>query len=223
MRLDITLMHGLGLEAAFDDYVGFLEAGFNIALLVFEGAGDIGGLAFEFDVIVQDGRAGLHRILDVDRVGQDLVLDFDQLQRLGRDDLGGRGDGSHRMTVEQRLVARHDVAAHPADVLDAQHHRSLVDRKIDDVLGGHDGFDAREGFGLRGIDLLDAGMGVRAAQHLAPDHAGHGGIGGVGRPTRNLVCTIRPGGALADPLVVGIVVGHGLFLFGRVNGLHSRA
>ena len=49
----------------------------------------------------------------------------------------------------------------------------------------------------------DAGVRMRAAQHLAPDHAGHGGVGGEGRAARDLVGAVGANGALADPLVVG--------------------
>src|SRR5260370_24547121 len=51
-------------------------------------------------------------------------------------------------------------------------------------------------------------MGMRATQHLAPDHAGHVGVGGVGGAACDLVGAIRAGSALADPLVVRIVDGH---------------
>src|SRR5258706_4199903 len=44
---------------------------------------------------------------------------------------------------------------------------------------------------------------MRAAQNLAPDHAGHRGIGGEGRASRDLVGAVGANGALADPLVVG--------------------
>src|SRR4029077_15125368 len=87
--------------------------------------------------------------------------------------------------------------------LDAQHHSALLDREIDDVAGGNDGLHARQLFRLRGIDAPDARMRMRAAQDLAPDHAGHVGVGGKGRAARDLVDAVGTNGALADPLVVG--------------------
>ena len=209
VRLDVALVHGRCLELALDDHVGVLETRFDVTLLVLEGAGDVRGLALELDVVVKDGRVRLHRVLDVDRPGQHLVVDLDQLQGLGGDRLGGGRDGGHRMAVEQRLVARHDIAAHPAHVLDAQHHRPLVDREIDDVLGRHHRHDAWQLLGLGRVDRPDAGVRVRAAQHLAPDHAGHGRVGGIGSPPCHLVGAVGARGALADPLVVGVLGGHG--------------
>ena len=66
VRLDIALMHGLGLEAALDDDLGRGEAGFDVAQLVLELAGDVGCRrrtrlgADAAHVLVQDGRARLH-------------------------------------------------------------------------------------------------------------------------------------------------------------------
>ena len=59
MRLDVALVHGLGLEAAFDHHLGLGEAGLDVAQLDLELAGDVGGLAVEADVVVQDRGAGL--------------------------------------------------------------------------------------------------------------------------------------------------------------------
>src|SRR3546814_6239063 len=70
-----------GPEAALDDDIRLGEAGFDIAELVFEGAGDVGGLALEPGEIVQDRRAGLDRLFDVDDPGQHLVVDLDQIGR----------------------------------------------------------------------------------------------------------------------------------------------
>ena len=202
MRLDIALMHRAGGEAALDDDLGLGEAFRDVALLDLEPAGDVGRLALELDEVVQDRRVGLHRVVDLDRPRQHLVVDLDQLAGLGRDRLGGGGDGRDRMAGEQRLLARHHVAAHPAHVLDAEHHR-LVDREVDDVARGDHRLHAGQRLRLRGVDRLDARMRMRAAQDLAPDHAGHGGVGGKGRASGDLVDAVGTNGALADPLVVG--------------------
>ena len=151
VRLDVALVDGLGAEAALDDHVGLGEACVDVTQLVLEGSGDVGGLALELDEVVQDRRAGLHRLLDVDHEGQHLVFDLDQLAGFRRDLLGGGGDGGDRMAGKQRLLAGHDVAGHPAHVLDAQHHR-LVEREVHDVLGGDDRLHAGIGFGLFGVD-----------------------------------------------------------------------
>ena len=53
-----------------------------------------------------------------------------------------------------------------------------------------------------GVDRLDARMRMRAAQHLAPDHAGHVDVGGEARAAGHLVDAVGTDGARADPLVV---------------------
>src|SRR5213079_2052585 len=65
-----------------------------------------------------------------------LEIDLDQLAGFRCDRFRGRGDGCYGVAGEQRLVARHHVAAHPAHVLDAQHDSTLLDGEIDDVLCG---------------------------------------------------------------------------------------
>src|SRR3546814_20249044 len=84
--------------AALDDDIRLGEAGFDIAELVFEGAGDVGGLALEPGEIVQDRRAGLDRLFDVDDPGQHLVVDLDQLE-------GARGDAFRRRRPPRARLA----------------------------------------------------------------------------------------------------------------------
>ena len=134
MRLDIALVHRARGEAPLDDDVSLLEAFRDVALLVLDPACDVGRLAFELVELVQDRCVGLDRVLDLDRPRQHLVIDLDQLAGFGGDRFGGRGDGRYGVAGEQRLFARHHVAAHPAHVLDAEHDSALLDREIDDVL-----------------------------------------------------------------------------------------
>ncbi len=94
-------------------------------------------------------RVGLDRVVDLDRPRQHLVIDLDQLAGFGGDRFRGRGHGGDGVAGEQRLLARHHVAAHPAHVLDAEHDRALLDREIDDVLRGDDGLHAGQLFRLR--------------------------------------------------------------------------
>ena len=56
---------------------------------------------------------------------------------------GGGGNGGHRMSVKQRLLTRHYVAAHPAHVLNAKWD-GRIHRKIDDVGCGYHRFYARQ-------------------------------------------------------------------------------
>ncbi len=202
MRLDIALVHRTGGEAALDHDFGFGKTLRDVALLDFEPAGDVGRLAFELVELVQDRRVRLERVVDLDRPRQHFVIDLDQLAGLRRDRFRGGGHGGDGVAGEQRLFARHHVAAHPAHVLDAEHDR-FVEREIDDVARGDHRLDAGQRFRLRGVDRLDARVRMRAAQHLAPDHAGHIGVGGKRRAARDLVDAVRANGALADPLVVG--------------------
>ena len=153
---------------------------------------------------MQDRRIGLDRVFRVNHPGQNLIFHFDQLQRLSRHLFRNRGNGGNRVAMEQRLFARHDVAAHPAHILNAEHH-GFVEREIHHILMRHHGLYAGMRFRLRGIDGNDARMRMRAAQHLAPDHARHIGIGGIGSAARHLFRTIRTDRAFADPFVGHIV------------------
>ena len=114
LRLDIALMHRLGVERLLDDDVGFREPLRRIADRQFVALDDVGRLfrvrplhALGTQVIVQDRRAGLHRLDRVDDVRQHLVFDLDQFQRLLGDRLAGRGDGRDRMAFPIDLLARH--------------------------------------------------------------------------------------------------------------------
>ena len=147
MRLDIALMHRPGVEASLDDHVGLFEAGLDIAQLVLKRAGNIRRFAFELDEVVQNRGARLDCILDLDHPGQHFVIDFDQLAGLPSDLAGSGCDRRDRMAVEQGFLARHDVAAHPAHVLNAERHRR-ADGEIDNVLGRDNGFYTRQRLGL---------------------------------------------------------------------------
>ena len=115
------------------------KPGLDVAQLVLELAGDVGcrrrpGLSPTLaHVLMQDGRARLDGLVDVDDPGQDLVVDLDQLDGLGGDLGRGGGNGRHGVAGIERPVARHDVAADEAQVLDAEDHR-LVPREIHEVL-----------------------------------------------------------------------------------------
>jgi hypothetical protein len=176
MRLDVALVHRLGLEAALDDDFGRSEPGLDVAQRVLKLAGDIGGGgrtrlgADVAHVLVQNGRARLHGLVDVDHPGQDLVVDLDQLERLGGDPARRCRDRCHGMARVEYLIARHDIAAVEAQVLDAEDRR-LVPRELHEVAAGHDGFDAGQRGRLLEVDRLDTGMRMGAAQDLAHQHA----------------------------------------------------
>ena len=86
--LDITLVHGAGVELAFDDEVRSSERGFHVSLLVHEPVGDIAvlvGFLTELrrcHVFVEQIGVVLHRIQHVGAGLQDLVVNLDQTGRL---------------------------------------------------------------------------------------------------------------------------------------------
>ena len=88
MRLDVALVHGLGVEGALDHEIGLGEARRDVADRELDPLGDVGGLvrrrldACGEQVLVQQRRVVRHRLDDVDHVRQRLVLDLDQLERL---------------------------------------------------------------------------------------------------------------------------------------------
>src|SRR5262249_59392541 len=84
-----------------------------------------------------------------------------------------------------------------------EHDRALLDREVDDVLGGDNRLHTGQRFRFGRADRLDARMRMRAAQNLAPDLAWHGGVGGELRAAGDFVHAVGADGALADPLVVG--------------------
>ena len=158
-------------------------------------------------VLVENRRARLHRLVDVDDPGQNLVVDLDQLEGLRGDLCRCRCDRRYRMTRVQRLLARHHIAAVEAQVLDAENRR-LVPRELHEIAAGHDGFDARQCRRLLELDRFDAGMGMGTAQDPSHQHAWHREVGAEGCTARHFVLAVRPEGALADPLVVRTVCRH---------------
>ena len=93
MRLDVSLMDGLGRITPLNDDIGVAEPGVDVALVEGNHLGDVGWMrrlgldSLREEVVMQQRRIGLHRLFDVDDVGQDVVLDLDQLAGF----LGDRG------------------------------------------------------------------------------------------------------------------------------------
>ena len=204
MRLDISLVHRLGGVATFDDHLGLIEAVLDVALVEVHPLGDVRWLGrFRIhpggeQVVVQDRRIVLHRVLDVDDVGQHLVLHVDQLERFVADRLRNGAHRGDRVPLVQRLVARHAVARKVAEV-----HRPLADerlfrRDVGQVGGCDHRTHTRQLQRLRRIDRHDARMRVRRALHLAPQHAGHHHIRAELGTAGDLVHAIRPDRARAD-------------------------
>ena len=154
------------------------------------------------------GASSFIAVLDVDDVRQHLVLHVDQFQRLVGNRLRGRGDRGDGVTLVQRLAARHAVARQVAEV-----HRPFADERlfrgdVGEVLGGHHRLHAGQLQRLGRIDRHDAGMRMRRALHLAPQHAGHHHVGAELRAAGDLVHAVRTDRAGADNLQIGYHVVH---------------
>jgi len=148
MRLDIGLMHRLRRVAALDHQFRLAEPGLGVALREADALGDVrrgGGLGLDaggIEVVVQQGRVRRHRGLDVDDVGQHLVLDLDEIDRLGGDEGRGGRDRGHGVPLVEHLVAGHDIAREVAEI-----HRPLADEglfraDLGEIGRGHDGAHA---------------------------------------------------------------------------------
>ena len=154
-----------------------------------------------FQVLVQDRRVVLHGVQHVDGGRQHLVVHLDQLQGLFRNvDVDG-GHRGHGMPAVQHLVVRQRVVA---QMLHVDRHLAEVGHAVlglGHVVRRHHRLDARQGLGLAGIDRADAGVGVRAAQHLAVQHAGQPHVGAVNRPPGHFVGAVRPHRTGSDDLI----------------------
>ena len=217
MGLDVALVNGLRLEFPLDDYVRLGEPLFNnvaqpvldVPRYVSLHAGVLapaeplhpehGG-----QVVVEYGSILFERIMERQHRRQDLVVHFDQVQRLLGDVGAGSGDGRHRVALVQGLVVGHDVLRHePRGALGFGEVDDLVfdDREVP---GGRHRDHTWQRLGLAGVYRADAGVGVGAAQDLAVDHAGYLGIGAVlGRPRHLLQPVVTDGPGPNDPVLPG--------------------
>jgi hypothetical protein len=140
---------------------------------------------------VQDRRVGGHRLDGVEDGGQLLVVDLDEVERLLRGVLVDGGDGGDALADEADAAAGED--GHVAQ-------EGAVDSAVD-VLAGDDRVDAGEGRGGGGVDAADESVGVGAVEHLAPEDAGQGEVGGVDGAPGDLVGALDARRRLADDLV----------------------
>ena len=102
------------------------------------------------------------------------------------------------MAVIERLLARHGVAAHVAADGAGLH--------LGEILARHHRLDARQPLGRRNVDRLDAGMGMRAAQNLADQHAGQEQVGAELGAPRHLVDAVVLDRRGADDLELAVAV-----------------
>ena len=189
------------------DDIGLAEAGLGVAFGEGYPLGDVGGVGrlgldtLGEQIVVQQGRVGLHRLFDVDDVRQHVIVDLDQFARLLGDRRRDRGDRGHRMPVIEGALARHAVAREIAEI-----HRPLADKRLlrrdrREILPGDHRLDAGQGLGLFGVDRQDARMRVRAALDFAPQHAGHDHVGAEIGPAGDLVDAVGADRAGPDDLL----------------------
>ena len=197
MRLDIALVRLLGLEGAFDDEIGLPETLIDVAMAVLGALGDVGRLGGLFlealgeDGVVEHGRGALHRLVDIGHMRQHLVIDLDELQRLpGRAGVDG-GDRGHRMAVIERLLARHAVVE---DVV----HGGIAIGEVGQVGRGDHRLHAVKLLRLRGVDLPDRRVGVRASEDAPDQLAGHVEVRAVAGAARHLVDAVGADRTRAD-------------------------
>ena len=123
-------------------------------------------------------RAIGHGLLDFQDGRQNLVLDFDQPQRLFRDGAAFRRDGRHAVAhqahfgVEQIGVVRRRLR--PALTGGGVGHAR-------NILVSQDGMHAGKSLGFGGVNPLDARVRVRAGKNLAVEHSGKVNVVGESR------------------------------------------
>ena len=153
VRLHRHVLDGRAVEGVLDDDLGLGEAGVDVALALDELVDDVGALEARLsgeDVgaaagqrarpLVKDGRARLERGLDVEYGRQHLVLHLDQVQRLFRGGIVGRGNGRHDVTHVAHLVQRHRRL-----IADEQAERGIHVVAAEDVVAGQDGHSTQRG------------------------------------------------------------------------------
>ena len=149
VRLDVALMDGLGSELALDGDVGLLEAGVYVADFEARVAGDVVG---KFGM--EQRRAVRHRVFYGGDGGQDFVLDVNEVESFFGFVGAVGGDGGYRVSSEQRLAARQNLAADVVQVL----------RRA--AGGADDGLVLVCGEVRRRDHGADAGRGLRRARYL---------------------------------------------------------
>ena len=216
VRLDVALVVHRRVELALDHDLGVAEPGIEVAVRELDALRDVRGARavgrgaagaeeakdlLGHDVVVNHRRLGRHRILHVRNGLERLVLDLDQVERVFGDVRVSRGDRRDRVPAVERLVRGEDVVEHPARAgrlaLAEVHRRIVLPREVGvRDHRGHSGQRLR----LRGIDVVDQRVGVRAAQHAAVEHPRQPHVGAVDRATVDLVDTVGADRRAADDL-----------------------
>ena len=88
--------------------------------------------------------------------------------------------------------------------------------RLGEIGGGYHGVDAGHGLGLAGVDALDAGVSVGAAEDLGVEHPRQADVGAILGAASNLVGAVVADGTAADNTVA---VGSG----GLLGGSHGSS
>ena len=204
-----------GLEFALDDKVGRLESFRHVAALELDVLRDVGLLfgpsSLLRRVVQQNRRARLDRDFNRHHRRQHFVLDFDQAQRFFGDMRAGRGDGGDRMAVVEDLVVREDVHRQVHRIDRHLARRLHLGRGLRQILAGDNRLDARKRERLVSFDRFDQRVRMRAAQHLAVQHAGEGVVSAVFGAAGHFVDAVVPNRPRADnseflPVVVDAAI-----------------
>jgi len=205
VRLDVSLVDHRSVEFALDDIVGRLESCFDVAALELIVLRDIGLIVAFFlvaQVLEQNPRVLLHRRIDGHHGRQHLVVDFDQAERFLGDMRAGCGDGGDRMAVVQDLVVRKDIhrQVHRVD----RHLAGLLELVLGlrQILRRDDSLHAGQLERLVDVDRFDIRVRMRAAQHLAVQHARERVVGAVLGAAGDFVDAVMPNRARADNLEI---------------------
>ena len=214
--LEMDVLHARGRVGVLVDDVGLLEALRHVADLALQGAEDVAVVGDDLALVVEDRRAGFHGGHGIEHRRQDLVVD-DQGAHAG---LGRRlalaDHGGETLADEAGDVVEH-VGVVGVDEMVLVQRRAVEPARH--VLPGVDGDDAGDGERLALVDLLEARMGMRRAQHLEVQHALDGDVHRVVRLARQDGVGEGVGQAGAQRLAGDVV----LDVLLAVQGIDDRA
>ena len=224
MRLDVSLVHGLGLKLALDDDVRFGEPLLDVPHLVLDVAGDIALHASVITagetllpkigghVLVEQFGSFGHGLAPGEHRGQYFVIHLYQREGFLGNVRAGGADGGDGVAHVQDLVLRHQVFRNHTGV--ALHFGKVQDAVFNDgeIRRGSHGDDARQCFSLAGIDAADERMGMGAAHGLRVQHPGKVDVGAIAGGAGHFVHAVVPNRPGADDTVL---------LFGLCGGGHG--